>query len=67
MITIRERIHALCRDVDDKAIVECAVASGADCLISGDEDLLSLGTYRKVRMVTAGGYLALVDGIGESR
>ena len=59
MVTVKERIRALCRDVDDNAIVECAVAANAEYLISGDDDLLSLGTYRKIRIVTAGSYLEL--------
>lgn len=62
IVTVKERIHALCRDVDDNAIVECAVAAGAGYLISGDEDLLSLRTYRKTRIVAAVDYLAIAEG-----
>ena len=30
-------------DPDDNRIVECAVASGSDCIVTGDNDLLRLG------------------------
>jgi predicted nucleic acid-binding protein len=33
-------------------IIACAVAAGADYVISRDDDLLSLGTYEGIVMVT---------------
>ena len=59
IMTIKERIHTLCRDVDDNAIIECAVAASAEMVITGDEDLLSLVAYRKIRIMTASEYLDL--------
>jgi predicted nucleic acid-binding protein len=32
-------------DSDDNKIVECAVAAGSDYLVTGDKDILSLGSY----------------------
>jgi putative PIN family toxin of toxin-antitoxin system len=37
-VTIRD-----CRDPDDNKFLECAVSAGADCVVSGDDDLLVLG------------------------
>ncbi len=62
IMTIKERIHTLCRDVDDNAIVKCAVAASAEVVVTGDEDLLSLVAYRKIRIMTASGYLDLPKG-----
>jgi putative PIN family toxin of toxin-antitoxin system len=62
IMTIKERIHTLCRDVDDNAIVECAVAASAEVVVTGDEDLLSLEAYRTIRIVTASDYLDLKMG-----
>jgi putative PIN family toxin of toxin-antitoxin system len=59
VVTIKERIHNLCRDVDDDAIVECAVAASAEVVVTGDDDLLSLVAYRKIRIITASDYLNL--------
>ena len=62
IMTIKEHIHTLGRDIDDNAIVECAVAASAEVVVTGDEDLLSLVDYRKVRIMTISGYLDLPKG-----
>lgn len=38
-------------DPDDDAILECAVVSDADYVVSGDSHLLDLDSYRGVRVV----------------
>jgi putative PIN family toxin of toxin-antitoxin system len=40
------------RDPDDDRVVACALAAGADFLVTGDDDLLTLGTIEGVRIVT---------------
>ncbi len=37
-----------CRDSDDLPVLGLAVASGADCIVSGDKDLLVLRQFRGV-------------------
>lgn len=44
---------AALRDPDDAAVLACALAGRAEAIVSGDEDLLSLGTYRNVAILTA--------------
>jgi putative PIN family toxin of toxin-antitoxin system len=39
------------RDVDDHKFIACAVVEGCRYIISGDKDLLDLGTFRKIRIV----------------
>jgi putative PIN family toxin of toxin-antitoxin system len=46
-----EPIKHICRDRDDHIILECAVKSKADYIISGDKDLLVLGEYLGTRIV----------------
>jgi putative PIN family toxin of toxin-antitoxin system len=41
-----------CRDPDDLHLLGLAEASGAVYLVSGDKDLLVLGTYNKTQIVT---------------
>jgi putative PIN family toxin of toxin-antitoxin system len=41
-----------CRDPDDLAILGTAVAAQADGLITGDNDLLSLGTFQEIRILS---------------
>jgi putative PIN family toxin of toxin-antitoxin system len=42
----------ICRDPDDDLIVAAAVAANADRLVTGDNDLLTLGEHQGVRIVT---------------
>ena len=45
-------IERTCRDVDDDNILKCALASKSDYLITGDHDLLTLQTFRKIKIIT---------------
>jgi uncharacterized protein len=40
-------------DPDDDYVLACAVAAGADLIISGDSDLLDLKAYQGIPVVTA--------------
>jgi putative PIN family toxin of toxin-antitoxin system len=40
------------RDAKDDAVVACAVESRADYVVSGDQDLLALGEYQGIRVIT---------------
>ena len=44
------RMAGILRDPDDAPILACAVAAGADLLVSGDRDLLVLGEVEGVRI-----------------
>jgi putative PIN family toxin of toxin-antitoxin system len=47
-------------DADDDEIVAAAVAASADLVVSGDHDLLELGTVAGIRVVTATEALKLI-------
>jgi putative PIN family toxin of toxin-antitoxin system len=51
LVTISERIVA-CRDPTDDKFLELAVNGGADLIVSGDGDLLSLNPFRDIPIVT---------------
>jgi putative PIN family toxin of toxin-antitoxin system len=53
-----ERIEAVQADPTDDRILECAVAAGGDCIVSGDRHLLSLGSFRGIRIQTAAEFLS---------
>ena len=44
-------------DPDENRIVECAVAAGSDCIVTYDKDLLRLGEYAGIKIVTAVDFL----------
>lgn len=41
-----------CRDAKDNAYLELALEAGAECIISGDQDLLVLHPWRGIEIVT---------------
>jgi putative PIN family toxin of toxin-antitoxin system len=41
------------RDSDDAHILACAVAAQADAIVSGDDDLLMLGSFEKISIINA--------------
>lgn len=58
----RIKIHgtvSLCRDPDDNKVLECAERAKADLIVTGDKDLLALGSYADARIVTPAEYLIL--------
>ena len=50
-----------CRDPDDVAALASAVAGQADGIITGDEDLLVLGEYSGIRILTPRQWLETQD------
>ena len=52
LIDVEPRLTA-CRDPDDNRYLDCAVQGGADAIVSGDKDLLSLGTVDGIPIRTA--------------
>ncbi len=52
------------RDPDDRWVLASALAAGADVLITGDRDLLDLGSRVPLRIVDPRGFWALVREAG---
>lgn len=46
------------RDPDDDVVLACALAAQAEAIVSGDADLLVLGSYRGIPILTAPELLA---------
>lgn len=40
-------------DADDDQVIAAAVTAGADLIVSGDADLLSMGSYQGIPIITA--------------
>ena len=55
-----EPAPGVCRDPDDDHLLGCAAAGGVEYLVTGDDDLLSVGQYRGVVIVDARHFLALL-------
>ncbi len=48
---------SLLRDADDLAVLACAVGGRADCIVSGDDDLLELDRFGAIPIWTANRFL----------
>ena len=57
-----EKLDVVKSDPDDNKIVECAVGAGSDYLVTGDNDILSLGSYGKTKMIKPSDFLAIMTG-----
>ena len=56
-VTPTEKLDAVPRDRDDNSILECAVAARSEVIVSGDLDLLSLGNFRGIEIMTVSAFL----------
>jgi putative PIN family toxin of toxin-antitoxin system len=54
------KLEITVRDQDDAAIVEQAVAGGADVLVTGDRDLIEMGEDRPIPILTPRGFWDLL-------
>ena len=57
LVSIAGTLAAVARDPDDNAVLECALTAPARFIITGDEDLLVLGTFQGVEIVRAAEFL----------
>lgn len=48
---------AVCRDPDDNRVLECALDGHVEYIITGDKDLLELGEFQGIRIVTVSDFL----------
>ena len=51
LIDVRTRVD-ICRDPDDNKYLACAIDGGADFIVSGDNDLLTLNAFRGIPIVS---------------
>ncbi len=50
-----------CRDKKDNYLLEMALSAEADCIVSGDEDLLVLDPFENIRIVNYSEFLSLLE------
>lgn len=50
-----------CRDPDDNKLLETAIAGHADCLVTGDQDLLVLNPFQGIPILTPDSFMTIVS------
>ena len=58
-----EALSVIVEDPDDNRVLECAVKSQADVIVSGDRHLLRLANYQGISIVTVRHFLKSAEGI----
>ena len=58
-----EKVMVVTADPDDDAVISCALAAGADCIVSGDAHLLDLKSYGDVEILSAVQFLGGKSGL----
>jgi|SRR5580658_1639415 putative PIN family toxin of toxin-antitoxin system len=56
-VTPRRRVNAVKEDPDDNRILECAIAAGANAIVSGDGHLTRLTAYEGIAILTPRDFL----------
>jgi putative PIN family toxin of toxin-antitoxin system len=57
LVAPTRRLAVVAADPDDDRILECAVAAGAQVIVSGDKDLLHRGRFEGIEIVTVAAFL----------
>lgn len=60
-IEVLHTLHGISRDPKDDMVFECAVIAKANRIVSGDRDLLVVGRYQGIHILTPREYLASWD------
>src|SRR3989304_8720918 len=61
LLDVKTKIHVVAEDPADDKFLECAVDSKADYIVSGDEHLLKIGTYKRTRIVSVRQFLKILE------
>lgn len=56
-VELEGTVTGICRDPKDEPILECAQRAEAERIVTADHDLLSLASYRGIRIMTARDYV----------
>jgi putative PIN family toxin of toxin-antitoxin system len=63
-VTPTMKLNVVESDPDDNKIVECAVESGSEAIVTHDKDLIRMGSYQGIEMIKVGAFLHRVQGQG---
>ena len=54
-------VSVIADDPEDNRYLECAVEGSANYIVSGDQDLLQLGSYQGIQIITPRAFLDVLD------
>ena len=64
VVVVPNRVLTIVSDDDDNRVLEAAIEGDADYIVSGDTDLLDLGSFQGIPIITPREFAATVLGGG---
>ncbi len=61
-VLVNGTLRGVCRDPKDDMVLECAVNAEAGLVVTGDNDILAMGNFGDIRIVTPRTYLSDATG-----
>lgn len=61
IIKINQKIDIVKEDFDDNKIIECAVESNADYIITGDKHLLKIKNYNGIKIINSSEFIKILN------
>lgn len=60
-VKVTEKVNVVVEHPADDKFIECALAAGADYIVSGDKHLLKIGGYKKTRVLSVSEFLVVIE------
>ena len=60
-VRVTKPVKAVFEHPADDKFIECALEAKADHIVSGDKHLLSVGTYREIKIVSVNEFLQVLE------
>ena len=60
IIEIREKLDVVKEDPDDNKIIECAVSSNADYIVTGDNHLLKIKEFNGIKIINSRDFIEII-------
>ncbi|MDI6720960.1 MAG: putative toxin-antitoxin system toxin component, PIN family [Candidatus Aenigmarchaeota archaeon] len=65
VIVSGKKVNVIKADPDDNKILECALVSGADYIVSGDKHLLNIKEYEGTKIIKAREFVEIIENISK--
>ncbi len=60
-VEVSKRVSVVVEHPPDDKFIECALAAGADYIVSGDRHLLKIGGYKRTRILSVSEFLGILE------
>ena len=61
VVEVASEVGRVCRDPADDKFIACALSASAKFIVSGDNDLCDVGTYRTIKIIRAADLMKMFD------